>query len=141
MKILECSSKGDKRYSAFYAMVKVFGNIDSIENHYQLCKRFNNIIPQTWRNAKGKQPTHIHINGKDYDIKYLSMFYKLLWVKYLDQNPELVEYAEQFDDFHDIFKGKNTVNCQADVIRQYIKLGRDSIMGECREFNEILNNK
>lgn len=141
MKILECSSKGDKRYSAFYAKVKVFGDIDSIENHYQLCKRFNNTLPQTWRDAKGKNPTHIHIKGKDYDKKYLGMYYKLLWVKYLDQYPELVEYAEQFDDFHDIFKGKNTMNCQADVIRQYVKQGRDSIMEECREFNELLSKK
>jgi hypothetical protein len=141
MKVLECSSKGDKRYSAFYAMVKVFGKTDSIENHYQLCKRFGDIIPQTWKDAKGKQPTHIHINSKDYDVKYLSMFYKLLWVKYLDQHPELVDSAKQFDDFHDIFKGKNTVNCQADVIRQYIKQGRDSIMEKCREFNEMLNSK
>ena len=37
--ILECSSKGDKRFSALYAKVKVFGVYDSIENHYQNCKR------------------------------------------------------------------------------------------------------
>jgi hypothetical protein len=138
IKILECSSKGDKRYSALYAKVKVFGKLDSIENHYQLCKRFGDIKPQTWKDAKGKQPTHIHINGKDYDVKFLSMFYKLLWLKYLNQNPELVEYAKQFDDFHDIFKGRNTVNCQADVIRQYIKDGKESVIKGCKELIELL---
>ena len=28
MKILECSSKGDKRFSAFYAKLNVFGKIE-----------------------------------------------------------------------------------------------------------------
>ena len=80
------------------------------------------------------------INGKEMDKKYLTPFYKLLWVKYLDQHSELVEYASQFDDFHDIFKGKNTINCQADVVRQYIKQGRKSIMEEdlVREFIQEL---
>ena len=37
---LECSSKGDKRYSSMYAKVTVFDNYDTIENHYQLSKVF-----------------------------------------------------------------------------------------------------
>jgi hypothetical protein len=138
MATLECSSKGDKRFSAFYAKVFAFGKWDSIENHYQLCKRFGDFVPQTWRDAKGKKPTHININGKDYDVKYLSMFYKLLWISYLDNNKELVEYAKQFDNFHDMFKGKNTVNCQADVIRQYIKEGRISVMKDCQELIDAI---
>lgn len=42
MKVLECSSKGDKRLSAFYAKINLFGNYNSIENHYQLSKRIGN---------------------------------------------------------------------------------------------------
>ena len=38
MKILECSSKGDKRFSSFYAKVSFYGKIDSIENIYQSVK-------------------------------------------------------------------------------------------------------
>ena len=138
IKILECSSKGDKRFSAFYAKVKIYNRYDSIENHYQLCKRFGDIIPKTWRDAKGKKPSHINIDGKDYDVKYLSMFYKLLWVKYLNNNPNLIEYAKQYDEFNDIFKGKNSLNCQADVIRQYIKEGKQSILNECAELIAML---
>lgn len=138
IKVLECSSKGDKRYSAFYARVKVFGKYDSIENHYQLCKRFGEIVPQSWRDAKGKIPTHICIKGRDLDVRYLTMFYKMLWTKYLDNNPELVEYASTYDEFNDIFKGKKSLNCQADVIRQYIKQGKTSILEECKEFIELL---
>ena len=61
---LECSSKGDKRLSAFYSKVNVFGKVDSIENHYQLCKRFNNFVPSSWRDSKGKVPTHFVVKGK-----------------------------------------------------------------------------
>lgn len=84
MKILECSSKGDKRFSAFFAYVEIFG-----------------------------------------------------------KNTELVEFAKQYDDFNDIFKGKDTINCQADSIRKYIKQGRDFIIEENYELlNEIkYNNK
>lgn len=137
IKILECSSKGDKRYSAFYANVTVFGRNTNIERHYQSCKKFND---PTITKAKGLQPDFIEIKGKKLDKKYLTPWYKLLWVKYLDNNPDLVEYASQFDDFHDIFKGKNTINCQADVIRQYIKQGRESIIEECKEFIELLKS-
>lgn len=136
-KILECSSKGDKRYSAFYARVKIFGKTDSIENHYQLAKRFNDYAPETFRDAKGKIPTHFHLNGVDCNVKYLSSFYKMLWVMYLDKSPTLVQYASRFDDYNDIFKGKS-INCQADVIRQYIKEGRQSIIEECKEFIKLL---
>lgn len=52
----------------------------TIENHYQLCKRFGDFAPESWRDAKGKTPTHFHLCGVDYDLKYLSDFYKLLWI-------------------------------------------------------------
>ena len=66
----------------------------------------------------------------------------MLWVKYLDNNPELVEYASEYDDYNDMFKGRYTVNCQADVIRQYIKQGRSSIMNEAnvKELNSIMKS-
>lgn len=132
MKVLECSSKGDKRFSAFYAKVSAFGSFNSIENHYQLSKRFGDFTPLNWKDAKGKTPTHIELNGKQYELELLSQWYKLLWLRYLDNNPSLVEYASQFDEYNDIFKGKS-INCQADVVRQYIKQGRQSILDDCEE--------
>lgn len=137
-KVLECSSKGDKRFSAFYARVNVFGKWDSIENHYQLSKRINDFVPVTWRDVKGKKPTHLNINGKDYPSKYTQAFYEIMWVKYLDTHPELVSYAKQFDEFTDMFKSRNAVVCQADVIRDYIKLGRQYILDKHKEFIEEL---
>lgn len=127
--ILECSSKGDKRFSALYAKVKVFGVYDSIENHYQNCKRdINNQVV-----GKGKKVHKMVIEKTKETIElppsFLTAYYKLLWCAYLDANPNLVEYASRFNDYHDAFKGK-AVNCQADVIRQYIKTGRSSILLE-----------
>lgn len=137
MIVLECSSRGDKRFSSFYAYVKIFDKVDSIENHYQNCKRFN-VEP---KQIKGSAPDYIEINGHKLDKKYLTPFYKLLWVEYLDNHSNLVEHASKFDDFNDIFKG-HSINCQADVIRQYIKSGRNSIMQEplVEEFIQKLNS-
>ena len=131
MKVLECSSNGDIRFSAFGAKVEVFGKLDTIENHYQLSKRFISntgevMVPKTWKDAKGKKVDYFIVGNKEYEPKYLSAFYNLLWVKYLDNNLELVEYAKGFDDFSDMFKGK-AVNCQADIIKKYIKEGRKSL--------------
>ena len=133
MRVLECSSKGDKRFSAFYAKVSINNKLTSIENHYQLSKRFDNYVPKTWRDSKGKKPTHFVVGKNKYEMKYFSMWYKALWLKYLDKNPDLVEYAMEFDNFNDIFKGK-ALNCQADVIRQYVKEGRSSILNEIQPF-------
>jgi hypothetical protein len=124
--ILECSSAGDKRFSAFYAVVKVFGYEDTIENHYQACKQFKNGS----KKPKGQCPDSLNIYGIPLDIKYLTAYYKLLWYKYLRKRRELITYASAFDDFHDKFKGGSTVNCQADVIKQFIKEGPQSILNE-----------
>lgn len=105
-----------------------------------MCKRFGDVAPKSWRDAKGKTPTHIELNGKQYDVKYLSQWYKMMWVNYLDNNPHLVEYAKRFDDYSDMFKGRS-VNCQADVIRQYIKQGRDSLVAEYQELMDLFKKK
>jgi len=136
MKVLECSSKGDRRFSAMHARVTVFGIDDTIENHYQGCKRFKS----TPRRAKGQKPDFIMLSGIKLDIRFLTPWYKLLWIKYLDNNPELVAYAKEFDDYSDMFKGKQTVNCQADVIREYIR-DKTALAGSCKELLNILQEK
>lgn len=146
-KILECSSRGDKRFSALYAKVKVFDVWDSIEAHYQNSKEFRDeggfIKAKSWKEAKewqkaGKKPVRVNIRGTVLPIDFLSQYYKLLWVKYLDAHPELVEYAKQFDEFTDMFRGKNTLNCQADIIRQYVKEGRASVIKDCQPIIQAL---
>lgn len=133
MRILECSSKGDKRFSAFYAKIHFEEYYDSIENFYQSCKCFGDECGLTWREVKGKTPTHIKVAGVEMSVKYLTPFYKAMWLIYLDNHPNLIAHAAQFDEYNDIFKGKS-INCQADVIRQYMKNGRESLAIEAQTF-------
>lgn len=138
-KVLECSSKGDKRFSALYAKVSLFGKLASIEEHYQNSKRIYGLDITDIKDIKGKQPDYIVIKGLEYDKEHLTAFYKLLWIKYFDKNPELIEHACRFNEFNDIFKG-SSINCQADVIRQYVKEGRVSLIKDCFDLiNEIKN--
>jgi hypothetical protein len=52
---LECSSKGDKRFSAFYARIKAKKN-KSIEELYQAFKIFDDgSTGLDWREAKGRK--------------------------------------------------------------------------------------
>ena len=137
MKVLECSSRGDKRFSAFYAKISFYGSYDSIENHYQSVKR--NAAGR--KVSKGQPVDHIHINGRMLDAKYLTPLYTMMWIKYLDKHPELVEYAQSFDEFTDMFRGK-CINCQADVIRKYVKNGRRSLMADplVQELNKMMKS-
>ena len=138
---LECSSKGDKRFSAFSAYVSAFGMPGSIETHYQLSKRFGEAAPpKTIKAVKGKTPSHMALNGQELPIRFLTPWYKLLWVKYLDKNPDLVSYARSYDIFQDAFSGKS-VNVQSDVIRQYAQEGRRSLWNDCHELIEILKGE
>ncbi len=123
MKTIECSSRGYKPASAMYARVEAFGRVDTIENHYQSVKR----TADGNRVAKGQKVDHIVIYDHKLNPRYLTPLYKLLWVKYLDENKDVVAHLSQYDEFTDMFRGK-CVNCQADVIKQYIKEGRQSIL-------------
>lgn len=152
MKVLECSTKGDKRFSALNAKVLVKVNgielFDSIEVHYQNAKEYLNefgdfVKAKDWKEAKHWQhkrqkPVRLNINGVILPLEYLSQYYKTLWVKYLDANPSLVDYAKQFDDFTDFYRTEQTMNCQADVIKQYVKEGRNSVLLDCQPFLHAL---
>ena len=120
MNVLECSSIGDKRFSAFYAYVNFNGSFRSIEEHYQLSKRFNGEHAPTMRKAKGRKPSDFVVMGRVFDISDLTGWYYYLWYLYLSTNPSLVDYAKEFDDFKDRFKGR-AFNCQADCVRLFVK--------------------
>lgn len=76
----EVSSKGDVRFSAFYAKIKQFGGL-SIEHLYQVgLKGYPSIMA-----AKGKPPL------KNTEPGVLYTKYKALWAMYLDENPGLLE--------------------------------------------------
>lgn len=74
----ECSSKGDKRFSAFYAKLD---DGRSIEEHYQCDVKGYDVGGTNWRLGKGRKP-----------IRDVNLWeeYKKLWVKYFELNPSLI---------------------------------------------------
>lgn len=100
---LECSSIGDRRFSAYYARLKCCNN-RSIEEVYQASKVFKNGKSNlSIKEAKGK---------KAVNMDFCTKVYKYAWRKYFEENPELLEYACKFNGFTDRF-GKRGCNCQA----------------------------
>lgn len=99
---LECSSRGDKRFSAFSAYVKRYG--DTIENLYQARKRFaDGTTGLTWRQVKGKKP----INSE-----FCAKWYAHLWDQYIWENPHLLSVLRDARGLSDMF-GQPGHNCQA----------------------------
>jgi len=97
---LECSSKGDKRFSAFYA--KVEGK--SIETHYQAAKIFaDGSMNLDWRQAKGRKA----INQQE-----CNDLYSQLWDRYINENPELISVLKSATGLSDCFGQEGHV-CQA----------------------------
>lgn len=97
---LECSSKGDKRFSAFYARIR--GR--SIEEHYQAAKIFTDgSTGLTWREAKGR---------KAVNQEQCADLYGRLWTLYIEQNPELLTVLRNASGLSDMF-GQPGHCCQA----------------------------
>jgi len=100
---LECSSKGDKRFSAFNARVKFYDN-KTIEEIYQASKVFKGgKTNRRWQEAKGR----FAINQDD-----CAKFYTLLWRLYMVENPHLMTIIINASGLSDMFGQTNHV-CQA----------------------------
>ena len=100
---LECSSRGDKRFSAFYARLKAYDN-RSIEEIYQAAKVFEDgSTGLSWRQAKGRKPVNID------EVRRL---YSYLWDMYIIENPELLQVLLDASGVSDMF-GQKGHQCQA----------------------------
>ena len=100
---LECSSKGDKRFSAFSARIRGRDN-RSIEEIYQAAKVFEDgSSGLTWREAKGKTAVNMDSVRK---------LYSALWDEYIAENPHLIPVLTSASGLSDIF-GQNGHACQA----------------------------
>lgn len=155
MSTLECSTRGDRRFSALCAKVSAFGRIDTIESHYQTTKCLANpktgeiIRSKSWRDVKRLQHMgYVSVrhefrgypgvkDGFTFPATLSKAFYYLLWVKHLDQHPELVEYARQFDSFSDVFARPGSVT-QAEAVHLYVKSGREALLAECQPLIRLL---
>lgn len=97
----ECSSRGDKRFSAFYAVV----NGRTIEEQYQSAKVFKyGFKYPNWRDAKGKKPLNVAV------VKTL---YTCLWAQYIFENPQLIQVLLSQTGLADSFGNPNGIVCQA----------------------------
>jgi len=100
---LECSSKGDARFSAFRARIKSRGN-RSIEELYQAAKVFEGgATGLSWRDAKGKRATN---------MAEVAQLYAQLWDQYMAENPQLLEVIKAASGLADRF-GQAGHCCQA----------------------------
>jgi hypothetical protein len=103
---LECSSKGYKPFSVFYAKIRKRGN-RSIEELYQAYKLFpEGVTNLQWREAKGKTPIN---------IEECKIFYSKLWEEYFEENPYLLSILDDYKGTSDIFGQVGHV-CQAEEI-------------------------
>lgn len=100
---LECSTRGDRRFSAFGA--KVYGA--TIEELYQLSKVFaDGTSPTNWREGKGRHAVN---------AEALAELYELLWRFYLAQHSYLLSVLQEASGLSDLFGQKGHV-CQATVL-------------------------
>jgi hypothetical protein len=100
---LECSSRGDKRFSPFYAAI----NGRSIEEQYQAAKIFDDGSTSLhWKKAKGRRA----VNATE-----CAILYEKLWRQYLSERPVLIEVLKRASGLSDMFATKGTVN-QAEVL-------------------------
>lgn len=100
---VECSSRGDKRFSAFYARVKFYGN-KNIEELYQAAKLFEDgSTGLYWKLAKGRKPVN---------DEYCRLWYSHLWNYYIWENPHLLQVLKEASGLSDYF-GKESSVCQA----------------------------
>lgn len=108
---LECSTKGDRRFSAFNAKFKweeqelpamICGK--SIEEIYQANKIFEDgSFGLSWKEAKGKKAVNQEVCNK---------LYSKLWDYYIKQNPALLKVLKEASGLSDIF-GQEGHCCQA----------------------------
>jgi hypothetical protein len=100
---LECSSRGDRRFSAFAARIKSRGN-KSIEEIYQAAKVFaDGSTGLSWREAKGKRA----VNADE-----VRALYSVLWDEYVAENPNLLAVLTEATGLQDLF-GQAGHACQA----------------------------
>ena len=102
---LECSTRGDKRFSAFCARPTSL-NGKSIEEAYQASKVFaDGSTGLNWRAAKGRTPVNMEHCRRLYDLWWKE------WV--LEQN--LLPVLKAASGLSDMF-GQHGRTCQAEVL-------------------------
>ena len=136
---IECSTKGIIQLSAFVAKIKINHLESTIEEIYQLSKRFNIVtIKNSWDKNKGKNPDYFEFLNIRFDKELSSEFYTYLWCIYFLQNYFLIDYLNHYNSFTDMFRGKS-LNCQADVITRIRHEGLLNVLFSCENMLRMIN--
>ena len=100
-KVLECSIRGDRRFCSLFAKITINGKERSIEEWFQDAKR----TADGKKAGKGKPFDYIvdPFTGDKLPGAEAQWMYRGLWITYFSKNPDLVKYAEQFDEFTNCF--------------------------------------
>lgn len=102
---LECSSRGDRRFSAFYARPASLGG-RSIEEAYQAMKIFaDGSTNLHWRAAKGRTPVN---------QAACTTAYEQWWREWVAEQ-HLLPILQQHPGLSDMFGREGSV-CQADIL-------------------------
>ena len=112
MTTLICNKRGDQRFWDEVATVEVNGVQDTITNHFK----------------KATETDELIVSGYHYEKKYARSFYNMMWVKYLNLHPELVQEASKYRKY---------TGSPADVIRTYIKESKAAVMQD-KEMVELI---
>lgn len=122
-KVLECSSRGDKRFSPVYARISIRGKEQSIEEFFLNARR-----TEDGKRAGRNKPFDYIVcpfTGDKLPAKDAADLYRGLWISYFNKNPDLVEYAAQFDDFSNAFHKDGLFGSHEEVIGAYVKGDRE----------------
>ncbi len=105
---LECSTRGDKRFSPFYARPSCLAGF-SIEDAYHATKVFDDgATGLGWREAKEKRRSgHAVVNQGE-----CNELYTQLWDEYMRENPHLLDVIRSASGLSDMF-GQPGGPCQA----------------------------
>jgi hypothetical protein len=97
-------------------------NDRTIERIYQGAKRDEDGQPFT--QPKGKKPSFLFLNGELHPCtnRLRQEFYLMLWYIYFIEHPELLDVADQYNQFRDIFSEKGVV---VTVFEEYPFEGND----------------
>ena len=100
---LECSSRGDSRFSAFFARIRSRGS-RAVEEIYQAAKVFaDGRTGLGWREAQGRQA----VNAAE-----TTALFSTLWDEYIEENPHLLPILTAASGLSDRF-GERGHCCQA----------------------------
>lgn len=125
--ILDCSSKGDRRYYPGDITVSIQGKTDTIDGF------FNGSL----RNRLGEvcsfsEADHLEFNGVHFPLEFAEEFYISLWLQRIRTDRFLQTTLLKYDDFHD--GRKDGVNSHARVFRIYKQGGKKFLRAKCSRF-------